>query len=242
MGSAAGGRRFSPHQAFALTRRGWATFALAVLLGVLTAWIGLREVPVPIALEHGNATLPMWRLLAMGVGILPALSLHSNLRDLEETSTERHRRAERRYLLGLSLACAGVYLVIASLTLHLWLLAIVSRSLSGWLGLALMSGRILGWRLAWAFPVAASCILAYWGAAAGTGNNYAWWEFSARPHDDVPSLLLTACLLAGGVLAYSATPWRWKRLTSSPGHPPLGRDAQVTKVTPPGDSNPEPAN
>ncbi|MER5645888.1 hypothetical protein [Streptosporangium sp. NPDC002524] len=203
---------FRPSRTFALARRAWVAFALAVLLGVLTAWAGRYEAPVPTASGDGDATLPMWRLLTMGVGTLPALGLHSALRGLEEVGTDVHRRAERRYLLCLSLACAGAYLAVAASALDLPVAGIILRSLPGWLGLALVSGRFLGWRLAWVLPAGALCVLVYWGST-GDGGHHEWWEFSARPHDDVPSLLLSLCLLLGGVTAASATSWRAARLT-----------------------------
>jgi hypothetical protein len=184
---------------------------MACVAGALTAWIGLRVAAVPVAVDGGGGTVPMWRVLTMGVGILPALSLHSSLADLETMGTPAHRSTERRYLLCMFLACAGIYAAIAALTLELSSLAVIARSLAGWLGLALVSGRLLGWRLAWVLPVATLCVLLYWGGGVTT---HAWWEFSARPHDDVPSLLLSACLLGGGALAFWATPWRRRRLTS----------------------------
>jgi len=183
---------------------------VALLLGGFTAWLGLRQAPVPTAAQDADAALPVWRLLTMGAGMLPALGLHSRLRDLEEMSTRPHRQAEQRYLIGLSVACAAAFLAFASMTLNPAQITVVARSLLGWLGLSLISGRLFGWQLAWALPLAVSGVLTYWGG--GAGNGYTWWQFTARPHNDVPSLLLSACLLAAGALAYSASAWRRKSL------------------------------
>lgn len=201
------------YMSFISARRGWTIFTVALVLGLLTAAIGLREAAVPTAYEQSEGVLPIWRLLAMGVGLLPALGLHSNLGHLEEMATNDHKRVERQYAVGLTLACAGGYLLLASLVLQPSLLAVITRSLAGWLGLGLISGRLLGWRLAWALPVAAACILTYWGGASAP-DRHAWWDFSARSYDDLPSLLLTVCLLGGGLLAYWVSPWRRTHLST----------------------------
>ncbi len=210
--------RFWLPRVFGSTRRVWTALAFAAVLSVAAAWAGLRTAPVP-AMDSDGATVPMWRLLAMGVSVLPALGLHSNLRHLEEAATAHHRRAERYYLGGLSIACVGMFLAVASLGMQGSVLVIVARSALAWLGLALMSGRVLGWRLAWVLPVVVLSALVYWGGSAGDGEDWAWWEFSARPGDDVPSLLLSAGLLACGLVAYAATPWRRKRLADRFGAP-----------------------
>ncbi|GGM32395.1 hypothetical protein GCM10012279_59180 [Micromonospora yangpuensis] len=91
-------------------------------------------------------------------------------------------------------------------------LAVIARSWLAWLGLALLAGAILGWRLAWTLPAATAVVLWYWGYSGN--QEYRWWEFSARPHDDLPSFLLSVALLAVGLTAYAATPWRLRRWKS----------------------------
>ena len=201
-------RPFSPWWTFVSARRAWLAPALAVVLGLLTAWAGPWEAPVPSATGDGDATMPMWRLLATGAGTLPALGLHSVLTGLEETGSDVHRTAERRYLLWLSAACFTLYLVIASATLEPLITVTVSKSLPGWLGLALISGRLLGRRLAWVLPAGIMCVLGYW-----NGSTQEWWDFGDAAPQDVRSLLVSACLLAGGLLSWWATPWRLTRLT-----------------------------
>jgi hypothetical protein len=88
-------------------------------------------------------------------------------------------------------------------------LAVLARAWLAWFGLALLAGALLGWRLAWALPSGAAVVLWYWGLQGN--DQYRWWEFSSRPYDDVPSLLLSVALLAIGVTAYIATPWRRRR-------------------------------
>jgi hypothetical protein len=207
--------RFAPQRAVFYARRGWVPLALTAVVGLLTLWIGLEVASVPTGRLDGSTRVPVWRLLAMVVGIGPALGMHSRLADLEETGTARHRRAERRHLLDLFLACSGIYLALAALTLSPDLLGIIVRALPGWLGVALVSGRLLGWRLAWVLPSVVLCVLMYWGIEPD--GAYAWWEFSARPYDDPRTLLLSAGLLGAGILAFCVTPWRWRRVTARSG-------------------------
>ena len=203
--------QFSAQWTFSQVRRGPHTVGLAILLGLLTAWLGSRTAPVPTADFGDSAGVLMWRLMAMGVGILPALGLHSTLCDLEQTHTSVHKTAERRHLLVLVVACFLVFLVLGSMTLHVALVPAVLRALLAWLGLGLVSGRLLGWRLAWVLPVAAMSLIIYWGA---TGDGYKWWDFTARPPGDPSSWLLSATLLAAGAAAYCASPW-WRYSSSA---------------------------
>lgn len=202
---------------FFLVRRGWVPLLIAVLFGGLAAWVGSYQAPVPAALETGTATIPLWRVLAMGAAVLPVLSLHSPLADLEAAVTGRQAHMEGCYLVGISCAVAVLYCAVAAITLHPLLLAVMVRSMLGWLGLALVAGRLFGPRLAWIGPSVATCVLSYWGRS-GPGGGYAWWEFSARPHDDLAGLSVSAGLLGLGTLFHWAAPrsrWRRRRLNPS---------------------------
>jgi len=144
----------------------------------------------------------------LGAGVVPALALHSELGSLEEARTARLVHLQRCYLLLLSCVCAALFLALAALSLQPADVAVMARSLAAWLGLALLSGRVLGWRLAWVLPVLTLCVLVYWGGSAAQVDPFDWWEFSARPAGDVPSLVVSAALLASGMLAYFFSAWR----------------------------------
>jgi hypothetical protein len=197
-------------RSFLSVRRAWFVLAAAVVLAALTLWRGASTAPVPTAVEMGRATIPVWRLLAMGAAVLPVLALHSRLADQEAVATRRLRRFQRLYLGGMSLACLMIYLGISAIALHPYVLMIMARSWLAWLGLALVAGAVLGWQLAWTLPAFTAAVLTYWGYRRGGG--YEWWEFSARPHDDLPSLLVSLALFATGLVAYWLTPWRRRRL------------------------------
>lgn len=148
----------------------------------------------------------------MGAAVLPVLAIQSHLTGLEEGATRALRRMRRIHLAAMAAGCAAIYLSIAALTLHPLILLVIARSWLAWYGLALLAGVLIGWRHAWTLPATVAIVLWYWGYQ---GGEYRWWEFSVRPHDDLPSLLLSVALFAAGLIALSATPWRRHRLRAA---------------------------
>ncbi|HEX6968352.1 MAG TPA: hypothetical protein VF174_06015 [Micromonosporaceae bacterium] len=204
--------RWLPIRLFLSVRPLAGALAGVVLLAALAAWFGLAEAPLPTAVEQGKARIPLWRLLAMGVMVLPVVAMHSSLADLEVVATRRLRALQRSVLAGIGTVSALIYLGSCALVMQGAVVGIVARSLLAWFGLALLSGAVLEWRLAWAVPTVVAVVLWYWGHD-GAGR-YEWWEFSARPHDDMPSLLISVTLFVAGLVAFAATPWRlrsWRR-------------------------------
>lgn len=202
----------APVRTFLSVRRAQAAVSGVIVLAGLTAWLGSYETTLPAMVSQGRAVIPLWRMLAMGAAVAPIVSMYSQLTSLEAVATNRLRRYQRGYLAGMGFGGASIYLGIAATTLPPAVLAIIARSWLAWSGLALISGVLLGWRLAWTLPVGVSVILWFWGSVGP--DLYAWWEFSARPHDDLPSLLLSVGLLLSGIGAYWATPWRRRWRTS----------------------------
>lgn len=204
--------RLAPVRLFLKVRPVRTVVAATMLLGALTVWLGTLTTPIPTAVDQGGVTIPMWRLLAMGAAVLPALALHSPLADLEVVATRRLRTTHRLYLIGLCGGCAAIYLAICATTMPPAVLGIIARSWIAWFGLALIAGSVLGWRQAWTLPSLVAVALWYWGRGI---EGYQWWEFSARPYPDVPSLILSTTLLAAGLTAYGMTPWRRRMLWRS---------------------------
>jgi hypothetical protein len=201
---------FSPLKAFIAVRRARSALAATILCGALSSWLGLYNTSLP-TVDNARTIIPLWRLLALAAAVPPIVSLHSQLADLEVVSSRVLRLYQRTYLAGMSFTCALIYLGISALTLPPEILVVIARSLLAWSGLALVAGVLLGWRLAWTLPITVAVVLWYWGYAGN--DHYRWWEFSARPYTDVPSLIVSLALLAVGMVAYWATPWRRKRLS-----------------------------
>jgi hypothetical protein len=200
---------YPPLTVFAEVRRIRVTCALAVLAGVLTIWLGAAEASIPAASTDGGVALPLWRALTMIAGTLPALGMHSSLRNLETVATDCHRRMENRYLFALFLGVAALQVSAAAMALDTSVVWTIARSLPAWFGVALIAGVCFGWPLSWILPVGAFGLLTYWGVA---GDGYVWWEFSARPADDFPSTVVSVCLFGAGLLCYLTTGLaRWSR-------------------------------
>ncbi|NIL59532.1 hypothetical protein [Salinispora arenicola] len=191
-----------------------AVLAAAALLGAVTAWFGLVETPMPSALAQEKVTLPLYRLLVLGVAVLPVVALHSPLADLEVVATSRFRARQRLFLASLSASSAAIFLGTSALVISAPVVEIMARSWLAWFGLALISGSLLGWRLSWMLPSFVAVALWYWGTASS--GQYQWWEFSARPSDDLPSHIISVVLLAAGLVMYAATPWRRRLLRRGP--------------------------
>jgi hypothetical protein len=114
-----------------------------------------------------------------------------------------------RQALVLTIAIPGIYLSFATSTLPQPLILVIARSLAGWsawhcspthprlaAGVGASNGRLL--------------MLLYW--ETGPDGGHAWWEFSARAHDDLPGVLISGVLVECGACAYGLTPWRLQRL------------------------------
>lgn len=76
------------------------------------------------------------------------------------------------------------------------------RSVLIWLGLALLSVRLLGQQLSWVIPLTSVLFLVWY-----PGN---WWDWTANPATDLFSWAITVIALTVGVTAIAATPWRRK--------------------------------
>jgi hypothetical protein len=198
----------SPARWFLAIRRARTVGAIVATAAVLTALLGSYTAKLPSAAD-GGTVLPLWRLLTLAVAVVPVMSLHSSLAALEVTATRRFRRSQTLYLSLTTVAATTAHLLVSAITVPVPVLLVMLRSYPAWLGLALFGGVLLGWRSAWTIPVGTAAILWFWGIS---GGRYHWWDFSGRPYDDVPSLLLSLCLLAAGSIAYCATPWRRRQV------------------------------
>lgn len=74
------------------------------------------------------------------------------------------------------------------------------RSMLAWMGLALLSGRLLGWAMAWLIPVASIFPLVYYG-------DRQWWDWTTSPAYAFATWFASLGCLLVGVVAFEATPW-----------------------------------
>ncbi len=149
----------------------------------------------------------------MFAGVLPLLSLHSPMAELEDCATNRFHRGRAVRLAGLWLVSMALFLSVSAVEIEGRVLEIMAVALPGWTGLGLLSGRLLGWRQSWGLPAVALCALTYWGAG-GVDDTHLWWDFTIQPARAHPmGLAVSLALLSLGLGAYVLTPWRLRLLS-----------------------------
>lgn len=202
------GRRFTPSCG---VRSPAAVLLTVLLVGIAVAWLGHEPSPLPTATGTESST-PSWRMLAMFAGVLPLLSLHSPMPELEACATNRFYRGRAVRLTGLWLVSMVLFLSVSAVEIEGRILGVMAVALPGWTGLGLASGRLLGWRQSWALPAVVLCALTYWGAG-GVDDTHLWWDFTVQPARVHPSgLAVSLVLLTLGLGAYALTPWRLRML------------------------------
>lgn len=190
------------------------TVLLGVLaVGVAVAWLGHKPSPLPTSGDGEASATPSWRMLAMFAGVLPLLSLHSPMAELEASAAHRFHRGRALRLTGLWTASMVLFLCVSAVAVEDRVLQVMAVALPGWTGLGLLGGRLLGWRHSWALPALVLCAVTYWGVRDDDGT-YPWWDFTVQPPgENLPGLVLGLVLLGAGVFAYALTPWRSRRLS-----------------------------
>lgn len=197
---------------FASIRGPYRTLFAALAATAAVIAIGSETAAVPTPFGTTPPSLPLWRLIAIGSGTLPALNLHSKLEQLEQPATRHHRRHEHIYLAIVTTTCLGLFLAGAALVVELELLPVAARGWFTWFGLALISGRVFGWQMSWLMPIIIGCLLIFTGG--GRGGDYTWWEFTIQPASHTPTLILSLTTTTVGIIAYILTPWHSHRLRS----------------------------
>lgn len=87
------------------------------------------------------------------------------------------------------------------------------RIFAAWLGLALLSGRVLGSNRFWVLPTIALVVV----AVTNTNPARLWVEIVTGVPEHWPSLLCAIAALVVGIVARALTPWRLRALLRSRG-------------------------
>ncbi len=203
------GSRFKPPCG---VRRPGGVLLMVLLSGLSVAWLGDTLTPLPTAAGAQSPGTPSWRMLAMFAGVLPVLSLHSRMAELEAVGTTRFYRGRALRLTTLWAVSTVIFLGSCAVSAEGRVLEVMAGALPGWTGLALLSGRVCGWRQGWIFPALVLLLVSYWGVQDETGS-YPWWDFTRSPLLEQPtSLGMSVGLLTVGIAAYWMTPWRLRTL------------------------------
>lgn len=198
--------------AYFMVRKGKWLIGVAVSVAAVTALIGEMTASLPAADASGGGDIPMWRMLGMSSALLAVSTLNQPLGELEDAAGQAWHRVRGLVLAAVFLGSSLLFLAGAWIAAGSEIVPLVARAQFGWLGIALLSGRILGQRLAWAGPCLFLAIAVYWGYATDSGPR--WWEFTALPPGNSAGAFTAFGIFVAGVAAFIATPWRTKRLRS----------------------------
>lgn len=199
------GSNFRSVTSFMLARKVHWLVILAGISGALIALFGSVEFGTPSA--TGGSSVSFLRLFSVVSGTLPALVLVSPLKDLEESGGNRLRRLETVTLVVV-LLLSSAFVAIGSMFGEGGVNYFgTGRSILTWFGLALISGRVMGWRFPWVLPWVVLSALLYWGYDSNA-HRFQWWEFTAQPMGHWKSAWLSLAIVGVGMVFYSATTWR----------------------------------
>lgn len=185
---------------------------LTAALCACVPFVGAYLLPAPSGYVHGGVvSLPAWHLLSLGVAFGPVVLCHSPFGEMEVATGKRWRRVEAAVLLGTAVVCLAMFTVICWTVFDGPTALLILRGTVGWMGLALVGGRIAGWRVAWVGPAAVWPVAMCWGH---TETGCRWWEFTSLPAGDPGSWAVAGCLAAVGALAYLFSGWHRGRSSS----------------------------
>lgn len=195
-----------------MVRKGKWLIGIAVAIATVVAAFGEMSASLPSADASGGGDIPMWRMLGMSSALLAVSTLNQPLGELEDAAGPAWHRVRGLVLAAVFLGSSLLFAAGAWIAAGSEIVPLVARSQFGWLGLALLAGRFLGQRLAWAGPCLFLAVAVYWGYATGIGPR--WWEFTALPPSSAAGAFTAFGVFAAGAAAHVATPWRLSRLRS----------------------------
>lgn len=190
---------------YARAHRGGAVLAGTAVVALVSALFGGTNIALPSIGSGGVTTgvpyrqhLPLLTAVFLSATLDGAMSAHDAI---GATTMHRLRVAY----------CATLTLTVCAFSFGTETLAngpgsgiVFVRSVLIWLGLALLSARILGQQLGWAIPLTSVLFLVWYPLT--------WWDWTSAPATDLFSWTVAAIALLLGVAATAATPWRRKVL------------------------------
>lgn len=185
---------------FLKCRRPFGVVAILVASAVVAGVWGTLDVALPSVSGDGSISMPLWVLIPIPAGAAIATGLASDMSDFEIAAPRTSRMILTCYLACALLMAAGLQATGLFLGAAESAAAPAIRNLVFWTGLALVSGRLLGRRLAWVFPLAALFPFDWFGFDAVT-NQPKWWALPILPSNSASWLAAAATMLAGTALA-----------------------------------------
>ncbi|MER7536020.1 hypothetical protein ABTX77_14700 [Streptomyces sp. NPDC097704] len=190
---------------YARVHRAVTILAGVTVVALLSAFFGGTRIALPsigsASLSTGvpyRQELPLLSAVFLTAAFGGAMSAH------EETGTRTMHRVHNAYCIALTLTTCALSFGTEAFAVGPERGVVFVRSVLIWLGLALLSVRLLGQQLGWVIPMASTFLLIWYPLN--------WWDWTVNPADDPFSWVVAAVALAMGTAATAATPWRRKVL------------------------------
>ncbi|MFJ2788429.1 hypothetical protein ACIQCR_27435 [Streptomyces sp. NPDC093249] len=186
---------------YARVHRAAPILAGAAAVALLSAFFGGDRIALPsigsASLSTGvpyRQELPLLSAVFLTAAFGGAMSAH------EETGARTMHRLRNAYCVALTATVCAFSFMTETLAVGPGQGTVFVRSVLIWLGLALLSVRLLGPQLGWVIPLASSLLLIWYPLN--------WWDWTAQPAGDLVSWGGAALALTIGVGAVSVTSWR----------------------------------
>ncbi|MFG2711723.1 hypothetical protein ACGFX2_14345 [Streptomyces goshikiensis] len=180
-----------------------AVLAATGAIALLSAFFGGTHIALPSIGSGGVTTgvpfrheLPLLSAVFLTAALDGAMSAH------DEMGASAMHRFRLNYCIGLTLTVCAFSFLAEALAVGAEAGVVFIRSLLIWLGLALLSVRLLGHQLGWIIPLASAFFLIWY--------PHNWWDWTSNSASDRFSWAVAVIALSLGVAAIAATPWRRK--------------------------------
>lgn len=188
---------------YARVHRGVSVLASTAAIALLSAFFGGTHIALPSIGSGGITTgvpfrheLPLLSAVFLTAALDGAMSAH------DEMGASAMHRFRLKYCIGLTLTACALSFITEALAVSTGAGVVFIRSLLIWLGLALLSVRLLGHQLGWIIPLASAFFLIWY--------PHDWWDWTSNSASDSFSWAVAVLALSLGVAATAATPWRRK--------------------------------
>lgn len=177
-----------------------------IVVSACESLFGTKAMQLPAATGAGTVTIPFRYELPIVAASLVVGSLHAGMDALEESGSWPLRQAQVGHVIGWFGFTVTLGLVAGVVTGPTGDVVVPLRGFVGWIGLALMAGRLLGWRLCWTLPIVTVFPLIYFGY--DDGGSPRWWNWATPTSQNAVAWLVALGFLGAGMASMASTPWR----------------------------------
>lgn len=178
---------------------------LSVILILLMVLARSMSIHLPAA--DGEAlTVPLRFMIPLLLAVITCGCVHGRLGVLDGMYYHSQEKPQILLLGGVTLITAALMGILQAVALEPAEAFLVVRNYLGFLGIGLVSGRLIGWQFCWALPLLSLFPLTYFPRNADGDLN--WWVFIVAPPGDLTSWIVVVFLLISGAIAVALSPWR----------------------------------